>query len=212
MDDLARSVGAGGGLTVTIAGKECTVRPLGIREMNEVERDCLQRYRRQYLETYSANLDLFPEGDRNRLMEAKTEQAARWDVGSLPPKFAHDPGRIKITEGLKDWLAKNVDVKDGTSDLQLRRLAAVALDQELLSDAQYEELCVSGKPPRMKVSYVNWWITGCFDGMITFIWTCFRHAGVTRDQVAEELGNNLGKMVEVSREIERLSAPQAGNG
>ena len=35
---------------------------------------------------------------------------------------------------------------------------------------------------------------------------------MTREQVINELGNDLGKLAEVSREIERLSSPSVGNG
>lgn len=211
-DKMARALGAKGGLTVTIAGKECSVRPLGMRELTEVEVDCLERYKRQYLKTVSANLDLLPERDRAGIMDRKLDEAARWDVDSLPSRFAHDPDRVKVSRGLRRWLTEKLGMDGKAGDEQVKRLAATALDQESLSAKGYEGLTKTGPPPRLKVPYVNWWITGCFDGMITFIWVCFRRDGVTREQVVNELGGDLGKLAEVSREIERLSVPSAGNG
>ena len=69
-----------------------------------------------------------------------------------------------------------------------------------------------GKPLKVKVPYVSWWITGSFDGMITLIWTCFKHNGVSREDVARELGRNEALLTELSREIETLSVPAVGNG
>lgn len=215
-DDVARAVAAGG-RTITIAGKQCQVRPLGIRELTEVERDCLQRYKRQYLETFQANLDLLPEEDRGRTMDRKMEEAARWDVDDLPSKWAYDPRTLKITAELISWLTENMGVKapekdKDENDQMLRRTLATALDQGSLDENEYQKLSGGHKPIKAKVPYVNWWITGCFDGMISFIWTCFRRDGITREQVVEELGGNMGLLSDVSREIEHLSAPAVGNG
>ena len=211
MDDVGRALGAGG-MTISIAGKQCTVRPMGLRELKEVERDCLERYKRQYLESFSANLDLLPADKRDRAMEQKVEASSRWDIDVLPAKFAHDPNRIKLNPELKTWLAENMDTAADADDKQLQRMAATALDQEMLGDEDYRKLSGGAAPPKVKVPYTNWWITGCFEGMVTFVWMCFKRDGVTREQVLEELGTNVNLLVEVSREIERLSTPQVGNG
>ncbi len=211
-EQIARAVGAGGPTTVLIAGKECTVRPLGIRELTEVERDCVQRYKRAYLETFASNADLLPEAVRQKTLEEKMEAVARWDVDDLPPKHAHDPERIKLTDGVRGWLAENMEVKPDAKDLHLRRMAATALDQGTLSAGDYTGMADGLRPPRVKVPYVNWWITASYDGMVTFVWVCFRHNGVTREQVADELGRNLSLLVELTRDIEKLSVPEAGNG
>jgi len=211
-DDMGRALAANGGLTVVIGGKECTVRPLGMAELSEVERVCLEGYKRQYLSTYTSNLDLLPEGDREGVLTRKLDEVARWDIGSLPVKYAHDPGMIKLTDELRVWMVDNLNVKaDEQDESLLRSMTAVALDQETLTAEKYKELA-RGNPPRIKVSYVNWWTTGCFDGMTTMVWVCFRHNGVTRAQVAEELGRDISLIAKVSREIERLSRPAVGNG
>lgn len=208
----SRALAAGGPLTVTIAGKECRARPLGMRELTEVERDCLDRYRRQYLETYAANIDLLPEASRGGLLEKKLDEVGRWDIDSLPPKFAYDPTDIILTPPLKQWIVEHWKLDGDQQDNRLQRLAAASLDQETLSDAEYRKFTDNAEPPKVKVPYVHWWITGSYDGMVTMIWTCFRRDGVTREQVMESLGGNMTVLNELSREIEKLSAPQAGNG
>lgn len=210
-DDVARALGASGSLTVTIAGRECTVRPLGIRELTEVERDCVERYKRSYLSTFAKNLDLVPEQSRDRMLEQKMEAAARWDVDDLPSKFAHDPAKVRMNQDLKDWISAHYPVEPTTAAPRLMRMAATALDQESLTAEDYRRM-TGEEPPRVKVPYVNWWITASYEGMITFIWMCFRGNGVTREQVIDELGSNPAMLVELSREIERLSAPSVGNG
>ena len=86
-EDVARALGAGGDIT-TIAGKECKVRPLSIRELTEVERECLKVYKRTFLETFHDNLDLLPDDEAAGLMSRKLEEASAWDVGDLPSKKA----------------------------------------------------------------------------------------------------------------------------
>lgn len=208
-DELARAVAARGAITVSIAGKQCTVRPLSIRELCEAERDCVQRYKRAYLETYARNLDLLPEAERSKLLERKLEEAARWDVNDLPAKHAHDPEKIRPTPELRAWVEQQFG--ESADDGRLKRLAAAALDQEMLEASRYREL-TGCDPPRVKVPYVHWWITGSFEGMITFVWLCFRSDGVAREQVEAELGKNPALLVELSREISRLSTPDVGNG
>ena len=207
----ARAVGASGYSTM-IAGKECQVKPLGIRELTEVERDCLDRYKRHCLETYSTNLDLLPEQTRAGLLERKLEDVSRWDVDSLPMKFAHDPSRIQLSDELKQWLANHWGLEsDECDDARLRRLAVASLDQDALSAEDYKRM-TGASTPKVKVPYIHWWITGCYDGMITLLWICFRHGGVTREQVSDAVGNDLAKLTELAQEIERLSSPQSGNG
>ncbi len=210
-EDVARAVGAGSSTTVSIAGKQCTVRPLGIQELTEVERDCLKRYRRSYLETFSENADLIPKCEVSSMMQEHMETAAKWDIDDLPSKYAHDPDRLKMSKQLKQWVKDQYDIDGKAGDLQLRRLCAAALDQETLTDKQYRRF-TNDSPPKQKVPYVNWWITGCSDGMITLVWMCFRHNGVSREEVVDELMENQSLLTDLAQEIEHLSAPAVGNG
>jgi hypothetical protein len=220
-DDVSRAVGAGSTETITIAGKECTVRPLTLRELGEIERDCLKRYKRQYLSTYSENVDLLEGNEATKLMEHKLEEVARWDISSLPLKYVYDPNRLNMNESLKKWAVDNLAIdtmdKDGKEisksilDKVLKSNVATALDNQSLTDELYENL-TGDAPRKMKVPYVNWWITGTFEGMITMMWQCFKRNNVTREEVEEAIADNPGMLAQISREIEHLSSPAVGNG
>lgn len=207
-EEMARALGASSPMTVQIGNKECQVRPLGIKELTEAERDCLERYKDAYVATYIRNAPKLPGG--GELLERKLEEAARWDVNNLPEKEAHNPAKVELTAPLKKWLRGQFDL-DGAGNNRYKRMAAAALDSEILSAEEYEKL-VGKKPVKQAVPYVSWWITGCFEGMITFVWICFRRDGITREQVEDELGHNPALLMEISREIERVTAPDSGNG
>jgi len=208
---MARAVAASSPLTVMIGGVQCSARPLSLRELTEVERDCLERYRRGYLKTFADNIDLVPEALREPMMQEKFEQAARWDVDDLPVKFAFDSSKVVLTNKLKAFIGKEFGLGKDTDDTRYKRMTSLALDQGALSEVKYEEL--TDKPiEKAKVSYVSWWITGAMDGMITFVWMAFKHHGVTRDQVSNAMAENPALLTEVANEIERLSAPKLGNG
>ena len=210
-DDVARAVGAGG-RTVTIAGKDCTPRPLSVKELTEVERDCVERYKRAFVKTFSDNADLLPRKESQRIIQERMEEAGKWDVDDLPPKYAHDPAGVSLTKELKRWLVDAWDMNGEERDVQkLKNLCVAALDQKMLDGKQYSKM-VGKLPVKRRVSYVNWWISGSYDGMITFVWVCFKHNGVTRDEVALEMGRNPRLLTELQREIETLSVPAAGNG
>lgn len=224
-EDVARAVGAGGtdDAAIMIAGKRCTPRPLSIRELAEVERECLRAYTRHHLQTYSENLDLMP-GDadsRATAMRDKIEEASRWDISDLPPRHAYDPATVVLSAALQDWAKAELRVADtdaagkplgaAVAEQRYRRAIVAALDAGLLKDTQYKEL--TGKEPaKLRVGYCNWWITGTMDGMITLIWMCFRASGVTKDEVLAAIGNDFDILANLSREIEHLTAPAVGNG
>ena len=109
-DDMARALGAEGSTTVEIAGKQCTVRPLSLQELTEAERDCLERYKRSYLKTFSDNRDLIPNYET--VIQQKMDEAAKWDVDDLPTKNAYDPAAIKINKALRRWLENVFDTKE----------------------------------------------------------------------------------------------------
>ena len=211
-DDVARAVGAGSSRTITVDGKECELMPLGVRELMVLERDCLDRYKRHYLETFSANLDLLPESQRASLMMNKMEEVARWDVDDLPSKEAFDGSRVLLTDKLREWLISYWGLEStDVDDVRLQRLTAAALDQDALSKEKYQQF-TDRLPPGVQVSYIDWWTTGAYDGMISMLWVNFKRYGVSRDKIIDEFGANLAKLSEKAREIDRLSAPAVGNG
>jgi hypothetical protein len=210
-DVVARAIGAGGS-TIPIAGKECTVRPLGVRELVELERECLKQFKRDYLETFSNNLDLLPEDQRQPILLKKIDEVGYWTSNNLPRKMAYDPFKIKISPKLTAWLIKQWEVAEDTSVPKLQQITAASLDQEILTEAEYFTLTGETSVVKAKVPYVNWWVTGTFDGMFTTLWTCFREDGVTKEQVISEFSTKPALLNEIAREIERLSAPSVGNG
>lgn len=219
-DAMARALGAGAPGTVEIGGKICTIRPLGMRELTEIQREALDYYRKQYLRTFAMSLEFMPDKAIGQaLLEKKIEEAARWDIDNLPKKVAYDGSGVNLTEKLRDRICEVLEITTtDPSDKQhyvpvtkLGRMVAAALDQELLTAAEYTELTGS-KPPAVKIPYDSWWITGCFEGMITFAWKCFAKNGVTRDEVLDALGSNIGKLTDITRDIEKLSQPSVGNG
>lgn len=210
-EEMARALGAKGATTVEIAGKQCTVRPLGIQELAEIERDCLERFKRSYLKTFADNKDLLKDGEH--ILMDKMESSARWDVNDLPIKLAWDADKIIMTEALKKFVVEIFELDGELNDERIKLFTASALDQGLLDETRYRKLSGhKGKLPQMMIDYVNWWITGCYEGMITTAWTCFKTDGVTRKEVIDWMLQNKDKLSEVTREIERLSAPAAKNG
>ena len=210
-DRMARAVAASSPLAVDIGGKQCYARPLSLRELTEVERDCVDRFKSGYLRTFANNIHMIPEALRESMMREKFEQAARWDVDDLPVKFAYDSDQVILTNKLKAFIGKEFGLVKETDDAKYKRIVAAALDQGTMTEEQYEKL--TGKPIKKdKVPYVAWWITGSVDGQITFIWMAFKHGGVTREQVADAMAENPALFLEMANEIERLSAPKLGNG
>lgn len=210
-ESVARALGANETRTVTIAGKKCTVRPLGLRELTEVERLCVKQYKRNLLETYAENVDLLSESERAGLMREKLDEVALWDIDDLPPKRAHDATKIKATKKLREYVIKTFAADDSIKPLQLKQLVTGLLDSNAMNAATYKKY-TDEKPPSVLVPYASWWITGSHDGMITLIWTCFKDDGVTKDEVARELGSNKEMLIAISRDIEHVTVPAVKNG
>lgn len=224
-DDVARAVGAGG-KTITIAGKECQIRPLSILELGELERECLEQYQDKYLATFYRNQKYLKNGDTGGesaqdIMRNEIEKAAKWDVADLPTKFVYDPDKLFITPKLQSWLknkigysrkdAKGVKLTEQELDIHLRRLTASLLDEGLLTEDDYERL-TSKSPEKMQMGYSGWWVNGCFDGRITMLYICFKHLGLSKEEIARSVGKDKEALIQTASEIEHLSAPAAGNG
>lgn len=212
-EDMARALGTTDLEPIKIGDKECVPRPLSVTELMECERRCLKSFKREFLETWNENLDMIPEDQRLSMIARKIDEVGKWDASDLPHKYANNPSRIKLTDELRARVRDMLDITgdEDVSDFRMQRLAAALLDGGLLPTAVYKEL-TGTNPPQFKVDYVNWWITGSYEGMLTFVWVNVRHLGLTRDQVAEATRGNARLLIEVSRDIERLSAPKLGNG
>lgn len=216
-DKEARALGVASGMPpVTIAGKECRPRPLGAAELLECERVCLDEFKQDYMRSYKKNLPLIVEDpkERHKTLLDKLDEVSRWDTGDLPLRTGYDPSRIKITKKLRHWLRDTLDVSVAQmSDQAVQRNIAGLLEEGTLSPNQYKRF-VGELPRSIKVPYVNWWITGSYEGKLTFIWMAFRDGGVTKEEVAEFLAEpeNTALLNELAFEVESLSAPKVGNG
>ena len=213
-EDVARAVGAKSPMEVTIAGKECHIKPLGLRELTEVQMECLEWYKRQYIKTFCDSADMFPSGLEDA-REAR-EKAAKWDVGDMPKKNAYDQRMVIVGDKLRKHIITEYDLADTrgkakkVDDDKIKSMTAASLDRKSLTPAKYKELTGKEIKP-IPISYDSWWMTGCMDGMVSFIHKCFE-GKVTRKEVLDAVSENTGLMVELTREIERLSTPSMGNG
>ncbi len=213
MEDVARAIGAkGANSEVTINGKSYTPKPLTIKELTELERDCVKQYRKQYLEVLKDGIDMLPNGEeefRKVFMES-----ARWEADDLPKKYVYDVKKIPVTAELEIWLKRNTGadeklLKKGPD--VIRRLVATALDNEDMSEQEFETLTKT-KPKKLMTGYANWWCTGTFAGMVAMLYLSVRDSGITKEDITTELAGQQGLLASLSREIEELSAPSLGNG
>jgi hypothetical protein len=220
-EDVARAVQAESPDPFTIAGKEIKPRGLTLKELAEVERDCLNRYRRQYLESYRDNLDLLTPEQRDRVMLEKIEETARWDLTNLPPKFAVDWQKVRLSPKLREFVDQYLETQDEGVTLPeeeaavnrfYKKLVGAFVDQGMLSDAEYKQMTGSDSP-KTKVPYISWWITGSLDGQISMVWMCCG-GQVTRAEIESDplVLKNRGRLLEIAQSIETLSAPDLGNG
>lgn len=218
-EDTARAIGVGSPESIKINGKDCYPSALTILDLGEIERECLSQYRRQWIQGYVEAAEFLSDPEeRKAYIAAKVEEAGKLELKSLPVKQVHETRQIELTNELRVWIEKNLSgfledaiPSDPTYDQKLRNAAALALDQSILSPSEYEKL--AKKPAKnTKVGYVNWWTTGHPDGMFTLICHAFRKYNLSRQDIADAIGMNPGVMSRLAREIERLAAPEVGNG
>lgn len=214
-EDVARAVGSGGtDDDLIIAGKKCTPRPLSLKELGEIERECLKKYRRSYVETFSDNCDFLSPPERDKLLQAKIEEAARWDISDLPIRESHSPESISISDGLVRWVIEKFPPVGKLSKKKqtqvVRRIAATSLSNGALTSDVYKELTGVDSQP-VRIGYANWWMTATYEGQIEVLFACFKHAGVTRDEICAALNTNPDKLTDAAHEIERLTVPDLGN-
>jgi len=208
----SRAMGAG--TTITVDGKEYTLRPISVQHLCDLEREALRFFCRQVLQTYRDNADLLGE-EANSLIAKKFEEVSRWTLDDLPRKTAYDASRLPVTEGAMQWAEDfrqeiGADQSGELNEGRVRTLIVAALDQERITPEQVKKL--TGQiPARAKVRYDQWWVTGCFEGMVSFIYSSLRrdHPEVTKQNVREW---PVSVIFESSRDVENITAPNLGNG
>lgn len=208
----SRAVGAG--TKIRVGEQEYTLRPIAVQQLCDLEREALQYFRRQVLETYRENADLL--GDRaDDLIARKFEEVSRLTLDELPKKSAYDASRLPVTEEARRWVEDfrreaGGDRDEVLDDGRVRALIAAALDQERITPEQVEKL-TGQRPALARVRYDQWWVTGCFEGMVAFIHSSLRqdHPEVTKQDVR---GWPISAIFETSREVEKITVPDLGNG
>lgn len=193
---------------IEVNGVEYALRPVGMQQLHEVQRSSVDYYKREYLRTYATNLDLMPESVRAGMMERKLDEVARWDIGNLPTKVAHDVRAVPITPALLKWLENEHDDVPET-DSGKRAVVAAALDSGKLTVDAVQEMTKS-RPARIKIPYDSWWVTATYEGMVTFIRASLQAGGsqVGRDAL---MAWPLAKVMEAARKVEAVTAPSLGN-
>jgi len=207
----ARALGAGS--TITVKGKEYRLQPLAVQQLCDLEREALKYYKRQYLETYTENADLLGDGAQG-LIERKYEEAAQWGLDDLPKKTAFDVSRVPVNDRLKAWARAFQEETGGEdeelTDRRVRALITTALDQERLNSKQVKKM-TGRMPVQGRVRYDQWWVTGCYEGMVSFIHSSIRHEHptVTKKNIREW---SVASVIESAREVETVTTPDLKNG
>jgi len=207
----ARALGSGSKIVVNDV--EYTLRPITVQHLCDLEREALQFYKRQSLETITANADLL--GSRaDELIRDKLEELAKLSLDDLPRKMAYDASRLPVTDKLRAWAQKyNAEIggMDGKlSDARVKTLVVTALDREQLTSDKVKEL-TGRRPVQARVRYDQWWVTGCFEGMVSFIHSSIRHdhPNVSKQQIRDW---PVSAIFESAREVESITMPNLGNG
>lgn len=219
-DRLQRALAAGEQLTV--GDKVYALRPVVSRNLMDLQKQALKYYKREYLETFTENMDLLgANGDASEIMREELTKAAQWTLDDLPKKVAYDARRCPITKEVKEWIERTYgDVptmkskggrgKPVVDDKACGALMTVSLDGNRISSAEVEKL--SGrKPLQGSVRYDNWWITGCIDGMVQFLANSVRDESGNR-VASSEIGDwPFLKITEAVKTVEALTTANMSN-
>jgi hypothetical protein len=209
-EDTARALGVGVG-EIEIAGKMVPMRPLGVGDLLEVEREAVDAYRRSYLQAIKDTADLLDDGQD--VLKEELLKAAKWTSEDLPDKAVYDI-KTGINPKVVKWINQNTDMEipPDISDTKYKQLVAGALDRELISEEKYEEL-TGAKASKVLAPYMNWWITASPDGMIAFIYQmCKGTEGITKKDVAAAFNGKTTELMHAARKLESVTAPEVGNG
>lgn len=191
-----------------VGGKEYKLRPLTLQALVDLEQEALSQYKRQYLETFRENADLFGK-DRLNILRQETEKVARWQLHDLPQKEVHDAGRVPVTDAAKKWIEENYGEVPET-DNGARAVMVTALDAGNLTRKQVKEM--TGRLPiKGRVRFDQWWVTGSMTGMLSFITASIRtdNPGLKKSDIA---GWPFAKIAEAARTVESMTSASMGNG
>jgi len=74
------------GRTRKIGDRTFEFRPLTLKDFGFLQRQALEDFKKQRIETYTKNLSLFPEAERMTILRAVVEETSRMCESDLPPQ------------------------------------------------------------------------------------------------------------------------------
>lgn len=212
-DDVARIVGTPDGDEFEIKGKKVRLRPLNMETLQLIEKEALSKYRKSFLEALKASEGLLTAAE----IREEVISSAKWGPDDLPKKEVHDAGPVEPTDKVINWFCGKFGLtkstfKDPIANARIvRRMLSMALDSESITADQFEEL--TGRHPRvMKTGYINWWITGTNEGMVSMIYHSIQDPDISREDIIDYLGGDKERMVDMTRTIEKMTVPETKNG
>ena len=211
-DKEARALGAGE--FIRVGDEQYKISPISMDRLQEIQREAIQYYKKEYLRTYAEACEMLSNGKAEKLFADAVEKAARWDVDDLPKKRVFDVSGVPVSKKLRKRLEELFDELPDDEDSErkdrrIRSLLATALDSEQMKSSEVKEL-TGVAPLSVQTPYDSWWVTSTYDGMISLIWSslCKENPGISREEVQEW---PLSAIIEVSRQVEKLTAPAVGN-
>lgn len=198
--------------TVTVRGKQYQLAALDLRQLISLQQEAFRAYKRDYLQTYSDTVKLLhddPDVQRTMLSQ-KIDEVSRWTAKSMPRVLAYSVAHAELNAAMRSWCEAtySLDPKK-TTDSHYRGLLTTALDSGSLSAEQFAEMA-HVEPRRGLVPYEMWWVTGSYEGMVSFVTASIRrHDTTIREQ--EVMDWSLPDLIYSARRIESMTEPSAGN-
>jgi len=206
-----RAVGASD--WVEVNDKTYQLRPLVIQSLCDLEMAALEDYKRSFLRTFRANLDLvYSDGkERDREMAKKLEEVSRWTVNNLPYMRVFVCDSVPVTDGLKAKMVElGMDEQEAEHEGLVRATLATFLNTGRITSEEVKEL-TGRRPSEGRVRYDQWWVTENLAGMIALIHCSIKqeHPEITREDIGRW---PMSKILEVSKKVGELSRLHLGNG
>lgn len=204
----ARAVGAGN--YIEVEGEQFQLAPLSMKTLMEVQREAVRSFKEEAIKTYSLAVE-------NGMMSAekglaKLDEIVKWTIDDLPRKKVHDCSTMPVTREVRRLVRSefpDLDLK-GAKEVRYRVLVTQLLDGERIKPEQVQKAASMAKPPQVVEStYDTWWITGCYEGQVTFLWASVsQNHPLTREEVAAW---PLVAIMEGARRVEAMTTPDLGN-
>lgn len=204
MDREARATGAGASFEVN--EKTYTLRPLTLRQLQEVQREALRTYKRQILQTYSDSVEFLANGQQ--LLEKKIEEISRWDISDIPAKTSYDLRGAVESDAVKEWIETKYGRLPESRGVKMHMLS-MALDTGDVTKEELEKIAGT-KIATFRIAYDNWWVSSTLEGMTAFVWASVggTQAGVSIEEIRSWPVN---KLTDAATLVESITAPDMGN-